>query len=626
MISAETIEQVKAKIDLVDVIGTYVRLKKKGADYEGLCPFHSEKTPSFKVHPGKGIYKCFGCGRSGDGISFLMDHENLTYPQAIEKLAERYHVPLEVSEGKKLFEKPVPRLEKLSKKSLDYLEGQRGISNNTLLRMQITEAIEWMPQFEKEVPVICFNYFRGNELVNIKFRGPKKSFKLAKGAELIFYNLDALQGEKEAIIVEGEMDCLTCVDCGVCNVVSVPNGAGIGNLQLEYLDRCYEAFEDKVKIILATDNDHPGLALREELARRLGIDRCYIVEYPEGCKDINEVKLKHGADKVKKILGNAKEWPIRGIFTTEQLAPTVYDWYYHGYPKGASSKIPGFDQFLTLAPGQITTITGIPSHGKDEFTNWLMVQLSVHAGWIWGDIGFEESAPETITKLAEKFTKRAFGFRHDISNRIAENQLDWALAMIDQYFKILDSDEIEPTLGNILEVATTLVKRFGIKGFRINPWNWVLQDRGNKNETDTVSDMYSEIIRWSRKWGVHVIVIAHPTKVQKGPDGRYVVPTLYSISGSAHFYNKTHNGITVYRDSITDVTTIYIQKVKQSWYGQIGWAAYRYNTLTRQYEYVESSLTGMSDNQQSFDLPPGNWKPISEVRDFTEPNKEEELF
>ncbi|MBX5439030.1 MAG: DNA primase [Thermoflavifilum sp.] len=95
MIAKESIAEVLQRVDIVDVIGSFVRLKKRGANYLGLCPFHHEKTPSFTVSPSKEIYKCFGCGRSGNVISFLMEHEKLSYVEAIRWLAQRYHVELQ---------------------------------------------------------------------------------------------------------------------------------------------------------------------------------------------------------------------------------------------------------------------------------------------------------------------------------------------------------------------------------------------------------------------------------------------------------------------------------------------------------------------------------------------------
>ncbi|HEX6916195.1 MAG TPA: CHC2 zinc finger domain-containing protein, partial [Chitinophagaceae bacterium] len=95
MISQETIQQITSRIDIIDVVGEFVRLKRRGANYLGLCPFHNEKTPSFTVSPSKEIYKCFGCGKSGNTISFLMEAEKYSYVEALKWLANRYGIEVE---------------------------------------------------------------------------------------------------------------------------------------------------------------------------------------------------------------------------------------------------------------------------------------------------------------------------------------------------------------------------------------------------------------------------------------------------------------------------------------------------------------------------------------------------
>src|SRR5688500_3931151 len=98
MISQNTIQQILSRIDIVDVVGEFVKLKKRGASYLGLCPFHNEKTPSFTVSPSKEIFKCFGCGKSGNSISFVMEHEKLSYAEALRWLAAKYNIEVEETE------------------------------------------------------------------------------------------------------------------------------------------------------------------------------------------------------------------------------------------------------------------------------------------------------------------------------------------------------------------------------------------------------------------------------------------------------------------------------------------------------------------------------------------------
>ena len=98
MIDRETVDRIYAAANIVDIIGDYVTLKRKGVNYQACCPFHNEKTPSFVVSPSKGVYKCFGCGKGGNAVTFLMEHENITYPEALKMVAKRYGIEVREKE------------------------------------------------------------------------------------------------------------------------------------------------------------------------------------------------------------------------------------------------------------------------------------------------------------------------------------------------------------------------------------------------------------------------------------------------------------------------------------------------------------------------------------------------
>lgn len=602
MISETTIEAVKTRMDIGEVIGGYVKLKKNGVNLTGLCPFHGEKTPSFTVSPAKQIYKCFGCGRNGDAIAFVIEHEKVSFIDAVTILAKKYNIEIEEHE-KKQYVKPEPRLEKLGQKALEWFEKDRKISNNTLLRFRVTEALEFMPHLEKEVLVICFNYYRNDELINIKFRGPKKSFKLSKNGELIFYNLDSIQGEKECMIVEGEIDCLTLHECGMYNVISVPNGASKGNQRLEYLDNCFHYFVGIDKVILAVDNDEPGNNLREELARRIGYEKCWQVSYPEGCKDVNDVLVKHGPEQVKACITNAVQWPIHGIVTMDELFPDVVEYFENGYPQGYRTRIQEFDELLTFYPGQLTTITGIPGSGKSEFVDYLMTSLTRFHGWSWGICSFECPPAIHVTKLAEKFTDKSFAFRKNPDHRMTQAQFDYSIGMIDKYFNFINLSLVDVTMDGLLKKAEELVLRKGINGLLFDPWNCIEHKYGEESETKYVLTCLNKLVSFLDKYKVHGFLVAHPTKLGKDKKtGKYEIPTMYSISGSAHFFNRTHNGMSIWRDFETNVVDVYVQKVKWSWLGKLGFCSFHYDTMTRRYNPVNA--------QQ--ELGNGIWRPYVE--------------
>ncbi|HMQ63610.1 MAG TPA: CHC2 zinc finger domain-containing protein, partial [Flavilitoribacter sp.] len=122
MIANKTVQEVMEATKVEEVVQDFVTLKRRGVNLLGLCPFHNEKTPSFTVSPAKNIYKCFGCGKSGDGVRFLMDHEHYTFPEAIRHLARKYNIEIE----------------------------EKALSPETLAEMQYTDSLYIVNQFAVE--------------------------------------------------------------------------------------------------------------------------------------------------------------------------------------------------------------------------------------------------------------------------------------------------------------------------------------------------------------------------------------------------------------------------------------------------------------------------------------------
>lgn len=244
----------------------------------------------------------------------------------------------------------------------------RGISKNTLYELGVTEGPEFMPQTAKVENAIHFNYFIGDQLINIKYRDGRKNFKLYKGAEKIFYNINSIVGYEYCVIVEGEMDVLALHEAGITNVVSVPNGATLNNNNLEYLDNCIDYFEDKTKIILAVDSDEAGQALQSELVRRLGSEVCYIATFDD-CKDANEYLLKHGKEKLSQRITRSKPVPLENVVTFRDLEDEVTDFVRNGFKPGFQVGLPNFDRIFSTYTGQFITVTGIPSSGKSDFVD-----------------------------------------------------------------------------------------------------------------------------------------------------------------------------------------------------------------------------------------------------------------
>lgn len=467
----------------------------------------------------------------------------------------------------------------LSNNIVKYFE-KRGISQKTLVFAKVTEGIEWMPQKKKEVPVIEFNYFRNNELVNVKYRTEDKDFKLFKDAELIPCNIDAIEHCDECYIVEGEPDMLSFMEIGVNNVVSVPNGATLGAINLNYFNSCIGHFLTKKRIYICVDNDEAGRNLRKQLADRFGYDKCVYIEFPD-CKDANEFLVKHGPFEMKDALKNFKEFPFQGVFTTNDIYSDIQDMYLYGLDKGVSPKISGFD--LNFVKGYITTITGIPSHGKSQFLDFITLSLLRNHNWK-GAFYSPENRPLQLhfSKQARILLGKSW-FGND-NERITEVEVANVVAYLNDSFWYIKPEK-DFGLDSILRDVRMTKERKGIDFFVIDAWNKLEHKRtSQQSETEYIGECLDKIGIFCEENQLHCFLVAHPTKIKKQKDSDlYEIPTLYDISGSANFYNKTDNGICVYRDFKNGKTIVNVQKVKFDHWGSVSQSVFEYDTHSGRY-------------------------------------------
>lgn len=472
----------------------------------------------------------------------------------------------------------------LTDKAVKYFES-RMISQNTLVKMRVYSDNEFMPQFAKEVPVICFPYFQNDRLINIKYRGPQKSFKLVSGAELILWNIDCLKKFNEVIIVEGEIDALTFVQAGYDNVLSVPNGA---NKNLEYLDNCIELFADIKKIFIATDQDTKGIELKSELIRRLGPERCFIVSFKD-CKDANEYLQKYG-DEIKDVIGNAIPAPVKGIIEVKNLYADIRDLYEQGVQGGLTIGQQIIDDYITWETGRLAIVTGIPASGKSEFVDYLVTKLNIKHGWKAAYFT-PENYPLKFhySKLFEKIIGKKFSIN-------TTSELEWDMAMEyihNNFFYILNEDDF--SVKTIIESAKILVKTRGVKVIVIDPYN-KLEHKYSDSETQYISRFLDELIRFAKINDILVFLVAHPKKMNKDASGKIAVPSLYDISGSANFFNKTDYGITVHRKSddqniMIDEVEVYFQKIKFKHLGKQGIISLNYDYVTGRFNQAGRDMS-----------------------------------
>jgi len=441
---------------------------------------------------------------------------------------------------------------------------ERGISEQTLIDLKVREGKEFMPQTGKLENAIQFNYYMGMDLINIKYRDGRKNFKLYKGAEKIFYNINSVVGYDWCVIVEGEMDVLAFHEAGIKNVISVPNGATLNSNNLDYLDNCIDYLDGKEKIILAVDADEPGQALKQEFIRRLGAEVCYLVDFGN-VKDANDYLLHYGPEELRNVITYASQVPLEGVSTLRDVEGELLDFVHNGFKPGFQVGLDNFDKIFSTYTSQFITVTGIPSSGKSDFVDQMCIGYNKNYGWKTA-YASPENKPNYLHahKLMRK-TWEGMPTKADVGSSKWKQVTDH---VNDNYF-FIDMDRY--TLDEVLSKGAELVKRKGIKCLVIDPYNKVRDTNCKTEDVNRYTMEYlTKIEVFAKKYDVLVIVVAHPTKMYKDKDGQIEEPTMYNIKGGGEWYDASYHGLLVHRDYEAKTVKAKVLKVKFQNLGENG--------------------------------------------------------
>jgi twinkle protein len=461
---------------------------------------------------------------------------------------------------------------------------ERGISEAVLRRNRVGATARYMVETGKEQMAVTFPYFRNGDLINIKYRARPKAFQMVAGAELIFWGLDDCAKAEEIVIVEGEMDKLAVEEAtGRRSVLSVPNGAGAAQMGYMEEDAAAQILGSARRVILAVDGDAPGQALRDELARRIGRERCWTVEWPEGTKDANDVLVKYGREALSTVLRSASAFPIEGVLRVDDVWEDVLSLYESGLPRGLSTGWSSVDQGYTVGEAQVTIVTGAPGSGKSEWLDCLLANLATQHGW-----SFAVFSPENhpvhlhVAKLAAKALAKPFEDRWE--GRMTVEELNAVRPWLHEIFHFIAPES--PTVEEVLSAARQLILRHGVRGLVIDPFNRFEHKRPRElTETEYIGQFLTACQRFAKGTGCHIWIVAHPTKLQKNQDGTYPVARPWDISGSSNWFNMADNCISVARDkeNTDGDVDIHIQKIRHRWLGGLGIATVKYQPPTGTY-------------------------------------------
>jgi len=439
----------------------------------------------------------------------------------------------------------------------------RGLDPELLVRLGVE------PSNKLPGDCIAIPFLEHGKVVATKYRtlSGDKRFTQDGGGKQILWNIDCLRDEtletQPVIITEGEMDAIAAIQAGFPRTVSVPSGAPAERSeegrQYAYLEEAARLLANCREIILATDSDGPGANLLHDLSIRLGRHRCKWLQYPKDCKDLNDALRLYGDQGVKKSIERAQWLKVEGVYRLSELPPL-------NPPKAYDIGIQNLWEHYRVRRGDFCVVTGLPGHGKSSFVNEVCCRMAAAYDWNTVFASFEQTP-----QIDHRRALRSF-HGNKLERALNPDELAKADAWIDEHFSfIVPNEDEDPTLIWMLEKIAAAIIRFGVSIVVIDPFNEMSnEDRPDgMSMTEYVGYAIKQFKKLARKYQIHLILVAHPAKMQRSKDGTYPVPGLWDIADSAQFSNKADVGIVIHRADFNKPETA-IKVVKSRYYNAIG--------------------------------------------------------
>jgi len=485
----------------------------------------------------------------------------------------------------------------LDKTALEWL-ANRGISEEVANEYSLLSTLYRFNGERERRGAICFPYTNDGSIYSWKLRSLAGKFYSCSGSPSTLFGIENISIGNDLFIVEGEMDVLAMRMAGY-KAVSMPHGAldkplseagGFSSVQkLKSLGDANEYIEAAGRVFIALDNDGPGDITSEEIARRVGKEKCWRVKFGEH-KDANDALLAEGVAFMQLCVKKAEPWPVSGLYDAMTYRDEVFNGYDNGVGAGKTTGYRTVDNLYTVADGQLTVVTGVPGSGKSEWCDQLMINLASSEGWTFAVCSFENEPRYHLPKLLSKHLSKPFfkGPSPRATREEVERGLEW---VNDHFFFLHQKDGSLTEIDDIISRIKIAVLRYGVRGVIIDPYNFISKSTKDMSETDWVSEMLTKLKLLATQLEIHIWFVAHPTKMQRGQDGKIMVPGGYDISGSANWFNKTDNGITVHRTKESPtIAEIHVWKIRFAWLGKMGNTKLSYNTVTTRYEEIPEEI------------------------------------
>lgn len=518
---------------------------------KSLCPVHKEDTPSFVYDKKRYRFHCFGCQTSLDIVDVLMK-QGMTFLDATKKLFE--YAEMEYSFGeqnvKTRKQYRYPHDEKGDMTQVVEYWKKRGISRDTLDYLDINSDTNGNT---------VFKYYDTNDVLTmVKYR-PSRSVKKGedknwcqKNADTtpLLFNMNRININQPLLIVEGEGDSMSAIEAGWFNTVSVPLGAS----NTHWIEENWEWLEQFDSIIIASDNDAPGIKMRQDCVYRLGTWRTKYVEYPKEkitesgkkipIKDMNDTLQAFGARYVMSMIVNAKDVPVSSVIDFSDVEDLdISDM------TGTMTGIKPIDrELIRIFDGTLTIISGRPGSGKTSLIDQIIANTVDDGNSVFL---FSKEMPEKMS--ANWFNFILAGQRNLIekTNFAGEKYMvvsPEAKKKIQQYYKsrlYFYRDSETNTIGEVMKSMEDCVRKYGVKLLVLDNLMMLDLECNETEKNNAQTNLVNRLIKFSSKFNVATILVAHPRKTQ----AMNTDIEMYDIAGTSNIINLAMRSIGLRRIS-----------------------------------------------------------------------------